>query len=251
MQKHISAAEAREMAVSNAAMVPIKVTIVTLDGHMSGAADRARAMLRRSMPRLQLTVHALSEWAGSEKAAEECRKDIETADIIVANMMFMEDHINAVLPWLEARRDQCDAIVGTLSAGEIVKLTRLGAFDMSKPASGAVSMLRRLAGRGKGKTKSPSGGKGQMKMLRAMPRFLRFIPGKAQDLRSYFLTMQYMLAGSDENLANLVRYLISKYASGPREGLRGLMQPSDPVVYPDVGLYSPHLHADGPTLRER
>jgi magnesium chelatase subunit H len=35
-----------------------------------------------------------------------------------------------------------------------------------------------------------------MKMLRRLPKILRFIPGTAQDVRAYFLTLQYWLAGS-------------------------------------------------------
>ena len=39
-----------------------------------------------------------------------------------------------------------------------------------------------------------------MKILRRLPQILKFLPGKAQDLRNYFLTMQYWLGGSDDNI---------------------------------------------------
>jgi magnesium chelatase subunit H len=35
-------------------------------------------------------------------------------------------------------------------------------------------------------------------------------------VRAYFLTLQYWLAGSDENVANMVRFLVDRYADGPR-----------------------------------
>ncbi|MEM1139790.1 MAG: magnesium chelatase subunit H, partial [Pseudomonadota bacterium] len=54
-------------------------------------------------------------------------------------------------------------------------------------------------------------------------------------------TLQYMLAGSDENLVNLVRFLISRYAAGPREALRDKVKPADPKHYSEVGLYHPKL----------
>ena len=206
------------MAASQAANIPVNVAIVTLDAHMAAAAERAEVRLRQTMPGLRLNVHSTTDW-GDDAAKARAEADVASADFVISNMMFMEDHINSVRPWMEARRDDCDAMVGTLSAGDIVKLPRLGAFDMSQPASGAVSLLRRLAGRKKG-SKQPSGGARQMKMLRTLPRMLRFIPGKAQDVRAYFMAMQYMLAGSDENLENLVRFLIQRYASGPREALR-------------------------------
>ncbi|MFX5534016.1 DUF3479 domain-containing protein, partial [Acinetobacter baumannii] len=89
------------------------------------------------------------------------------------------------------------------SAAEIVRLTRVGKFDMSGEALGAIAWLKKLRGNRKG---SP-GGKGEMKMLRQLPKLLRFIPGTAQDMRAYFLTLQYWLAGSEQNIANMIRLL--------------------------------------------
>jgi len=140
-------------------------------------------------------------------------------------MLFLEEHVRAIRPALEARRDHCDALVGCVAASEIVRLTRLGDLDMGKPATGAMALLKRLRGK---KAGSGSSGAGQMKMLRRLPRILRYIPGKAQDLRAYFLTMQYWLAGSDENVANMVRFLVGRYASGPRAGLRGQLSAAEP-----------------------
>lgn len=80
-----------------------------------------------------------------------------------------------------------------------------------------------------------------MKMLRQMPRLLRFIPGTAQDLRAYFLTLQYWLAGSEQNFGNLIRFLIGRYAEGPRSALRGKLKAAEPAVYPDLGLYHHRL----------
>ena len=42
---------------------------------------------------------------------------------------------------------------------------------------------------------------------------MRFIPGTAQDVRNYFLALQYWLAGSEENLASLVRMLVTRYCN--------------------------------------
>jgi magnesium chelatase subunit H len=57
----------------------------------------------------------------------------------------------------------------------------------------------------------------QMKMLRRLPKILRFIPGTAQDVRAYFLTLQYWLAGSEQNIANMVRFLVDRYARRPAQ----------------------------------
>ena len=68
---------------------------------------------------------------------------------------------------------------------------------------------------------------------------MKFIPGTAQDVRAYFLALQYWLAGSEENLASLVRLLVDRYATGARTHMQGTLRAAPPVQYPDVGLYHP------------
>jgi magnesium chelatase subunit H len=222
--------------ISDADSTPIRVCVVTMDSHLSGAAARARTALRRDIPGLELTMHAADEWGIDGDALEACHADIARADIIVATMLFLEDHIQAVLPALTARRDACDAMLCCMSAGEVMKLTRLGRFTMSTEARGAIAMLKKLRG---SKTGSGSSGHGQMRILRQLPKLMRFIPGTAQDVRAYFLALQYWLAGSEENLGNLVRLLVDRYADGDRLHLRGKSRSAPPIQYPDVGLYHP------------
>ncbi|CAL75519.1 magnesium-protoporphyrin O-methyltransferase BchH subunit [Bradyrhizobium sp. ORS 278] len=224
--------------ISVADVTPIRVVIVTMDSHLASAALRARAALQAELPGLDLKVHAADEWGCNPNALEHCLADIATGDIVVATMLFMEDHIQPVLPALQARRDQCDAMIGCLSAGEVVRLTRLGKLTMSGSATGVLGLLKRLRGSNRS---GNSSGQGQMKMLQRMPRLLRYIPGTAQDLRAYFLTLQYWLAGSEQNFANMVRFLVGRYADGPRAALRGKTNAAEPVTYPDVGLYHPRL----------
>ncbi len=210
--------------------------IVTLDNHLAGAVDRARRLLASEIPGLDLAFHAAAEW-NDPAALQHCLDSIGRADIIVATMLFMEDHAQAVLDAIRARRDQCDAVLGCMSAPEIVKLTRVGRFNMDGSKRTALDFLKRLRGGGK---PSDTGGAGQLAMLRRIPRILRYIPGPAQDVRAYFLTLQYWLAGSDENIANLVRFLTNRYAGGANAGLRGKVSAALPIEYPEVALYHPH-----------
>lgn len=217
---------------------PIRVVIVTMDTHLASALERARKPLLRDYPGLHISLHAASEYAGNDKLVELCRADIARADIVVAGMLFLEDHFLPILDALQARRDQCDAMVCMASASEVVKLTRLGNFDMEKPASGPMALLKKLRGN---KEKKATGGAAQMKMLRRLPQMLRFIPGTAQDVRAYFITMQYWMGGSDENVLNMVRHVIDRGANGDRKVLRGLSPIAPPVDYPETGVYHPHM----------
>ena len=218
--------------------MPVRVVIVTMDTHLANATARARQALLRDYPGLNIALHAASEYAGNEHAIARVKADIAQADIVVAGMLFLEDHFLPILDDLRARREHCDAMICMASAAEVVKLTRLGHFDMDKPASGPMALLKKLRG---SKEKKATGGAAQMKMLRRIPQMLRFIPGTAQDVRAYFITLQYWLGGSDENMLNLVRHVIDRGAAGPRRGLRGLVRVQPPVDYPEVGVYHPRM----------
>ena len=217
---------------------PIKVVIVTMDTHLASSVNRACHTLGREFPGLSLSLHAASEYAGNEALIARCKKDIAQADIVIAGMLFLEDHFLPILDDLRQRRMQCDAMICMASATEVTQLTRLGQFDMGKPASGPMALLKKLRG---SKEKAATGGAAQMKMLRRLPQMLRFIPGTAQDVRSYFLTMQYWMGGSDDNVLNMVRHVIDRGADGPRKILRGSVKVAPPVDYPEVGVYHPRM----------
>lgn len=216
----------------------VRVVIITLDNHLSGAIERARARFAREQPGVQIAFHAAADFDQPGKL-DAARADIAKGDIILATMLFLEDHIRAVRPALEARRDDCDAMVCLMSASDVVKLTRMGDYRMDKPPKGPLGWLKKL--RGSSKSGAPNSGAAQMAVLRRLPKLLKFVPGTAQDVRAYFLTLQYWLAGSDDNAFQMIRALVDRYADGPRKGLRGKFQVEAPQDYPEVGVYHPDL----------
>ncbi|MDZ4790511.1 MAG: magnesium chelatase subunit H, partial [Hyphomicrobiales bacterium] len=228
--------------ISAANATPVNVVIVTMDSHLASAADRAMVKLKREIPGLSLKLHAASEWGDDAEALAACNADIATGDIIITTMMFVDDHIRAVLPALAARRNECDAMVCCMSEASIMRQTRLGGFTMDGSQKGALAFLKKLKPKTKegGKPVAP-GGAAQMAMLRRVPKILKYVPGAAQDVRAYFLTLQYWLAGSEENIGNMVRSLVDRYASGPRATLRGTLKAPLPSEYPDVGVYHPRM----------
>ena len=217
----------------------LRVVIVTMDTHLATATQNAAADLARECPGLRLTLHAASEWSASPVKLAQCRADIRDADILVVTTLFMEDHFKPLLDDIAAKRGHCDAVICAMSATEVTTLTHVGDFDMSKPASGPMALLKKLRGN---KSKAQTGGAAQMRMLRRLPKLLKFIPGTAQDVRAYFLTLQYWLGGSRENMANLVRFLAARYADGERRAIASKLRPAeDPIAYPDVGVYHPRM----------
>ena len=215
--------------------VSYRFVIVTLDAHTAGPVIRALPRLERDFPGIEVTVHAAAEWGVDPSALCKAKAAVLAADIVVVNLLFLEEHIKAILPELETARDRADAFIGVIADPQIVKLTRMGDLDMAKPASGAMALLKKLRG-----TKAPSASSGekQMAMLRRLPKILKFVPGSAQDLRAWFLSMQYWLGGSDDNIEAMVRFLVSRYA---RVRDWRAVKAAAPIDYPDVGLYHPSL----------
>jgi magnesium chelatase subunit H len=210
-----------------------------MDSHLSSATERAAGRLTKEDPGLSVVIHTAESWGSDPESLERCRSDIAAGDIIVVTMLFMEDHFQPVLQALRERREHCDAMVCAMCASEVVKLTRVGGFSMDGTQSGPLALLKRLRGGG-GKTPARTGGAAQMKMLRRIPQLLRFIPGAAQDVRAYFLSLQYWLAGSEENILNMVRFLVSRYASR-HLGIKSPLRAAPPAEYPETGVYHPRM----------
>jgi magnesium chelatase subunit H len=223
----------------------MRVVMLTLDTHLSSAANRSAARLAQKMPGLELRLHAASEYRASDDALQKCLHDIERADMVIATMLFMEDHYLPVIEAMKARRDHCDAMVCIMSAPAVMQLTRMGKLTMGGKSSGLMELLKKLRPKAKEnaeeKTSSKSEGAKQMAMLRRLPKLLRFIPGTAQDLRYFFLTMRYWLAGSEQNITNMILMLVKRYANPARPGYRQLADADEPIEYPEVGLYHPKM----------
>ena len=222
MPKHTSAANA------------LRCVIVTLDHHLAGTVSRVRQTLAKEYPGLTLSLHAASDWSTKPEALQACKDEISKANVVIANMLFIEEHVQAIMPALQEKRAENAAMAVFMSAGEAIRMTNLGRFQMDKPQGGFMTLLKKLKG---SKAESGSSGERQMKMLRRLPKILRFIPGPAQDVRAYFLAMQYWLAGSEENIANMIRYLGARYVPG----LGDVSKVAAPREYPDVGVYHPGI----------
>jgi magnesium chelatase subunit H len=212
-----------------------RVVIVTLDRHAAGPAARVTPKLQKDMPGITVEIFAAAEWGSNPGSLADCREALRSADMVVANLLFLEEHVAPILPDLIAARARCDAFVGVVADAQVVKLTKMGDLDMAKPASAAMQLLKKLK---PSKGQAQGSGERQMAMLRRIPKILRYIPGKSQDLRAWFLCMQYWLGGSDDNIEQMLRYLVSRYGHN-RDWAR--VTSRAPIDYPDVGLYHPDL----------
>jgi len=220
----------------------LRVLIITMDTHLNSAVNKSIEALKKAAPFISLNIYSATQFTNDQRTLERCRCDIAKADIIFVGMLFLENQFLPIIDDLKARREHCDAMICAVSAAEIVKLTKMGRLDMSKPSSGPMAFIKKL--KGDTSKKNASSGERQMKMLRRLPKILRFIPGTAQDLRAYFLCIQYWLGGSEDNMLNLALYLASRYGTGESSKNRVVLSKlsfEPPIEYPDIGVYHPRM----------
>jgi magnesium chelatase subunit H len=213
-----------------------RIAILTLDAHRAPALAAVGARLAADGVATEVALHVGAEW--HEPARREAvLTAIATADIVVAAQLFVDDQIRDVLPALEARAAAGRTTVGMMSAPEVMRCTRMGSFSMGGDAGprspwSPAMILKRLSGRSK---KTRLSGEDQLRQLKRIPKLLRFIPGTAQDVRAYYLILQYWLSGSGENMNGLVRFLLQRYGGTPA------LEAPAPREYPEVGIYHPDL----------
>ena len=129
---------------SVASSASVRFVIATLRTPPASAVACANEVLANEIPGLRIALHAASEWGQNPELLDECLDDIATGDIILTTMLFIEEHIQAVLPALKARRDHCDAMIACMSASEVAKVTKMGGFNMDGTDTGVMSLLKRL-----------------------------------------------------------------------------------------------------------
>ena len=92
---------------------PLRVVVVTMDSHLSGAAARARALLRREFPGLELSVHAADEW-GTDDAALHKDLKLPTAQLIIRKGFHAD--VDSYSAFEEADRKTSTGLAGYLKA---------------------------------------------------------------------------------------------------------------------------------------
>jgi magnesium chelatase subunit H len=235
----------------------MRLVLVTLDHHLSAAFHRVRGRLERELPGLRLEMHVAADWEADPDAPARVQGSLREADLVVVTQIFMPSMSEVILPVLRERRESYRALVCLLSEGPVTRLTRMGGFRMGGGDAEAQGgrwfrgLLAKLRGGGGGE--GEDSGKRQLRMLRRIPQILRFVPGRAQDVRAWFLCLQYWLSGSEANLEAMLRFLLERYGAEGDPLLAAALADAGgapaPRAYPESGLYHPALPEGGMTER--
>lgn len=213
----------------------IKVVYVVLESQYQSALSQAVRLINQNHPSLAIEISGyLIEELRDPENYSEFKRDIASANIFIASLIFIEDLAEKVVAAVEPHRDRLDAAVVFPSMPEVMRLNKMGSFSMAQlgQSKSAIAQFMR-----KRKEKSGSSFQdGMLKLLQTLPKVLKYLPmEKAQDARNFMLSFQYWLGGSPENLENFLLMLADKYVPSLHQKLK--FQP--PVTYPDMGIWHP------------
>jgi magnesium chelatase subunit H len=218
----------------------IKVVYVVLESQYQSALSQAVSTINSNNPNLAIEISGyLIEELRDPENYEEFKRDMESANIFIASLIFIEDLAQKVVTAVEPHRDHLDVSVVFPSMPEVMRLNKMGSFSLAQlgQSKSAIAQFMR-----KRKEKSGAGFQdGMLKLLRTLPQVLKFLPmEKAQDARNFMLSFQYWLGGSPENLENFLLMLADKYVFKDVDK-QSLPSPTyqAPVVYPDMGIWHP------------
>ncbi len=218
----------------------IKVVYVVLESQYQSALSQAVRKINAQHPNVAIEISGyLIEELRDPENYEEFKREIETANIFIASLIFIEDLAQKVVAAVEPHRDKLDVSVVFPSMPEVMRLSKMGSFSLAQlgQSKSVIAQFMR-----KRKEKSGAGFQdGMLKLLRTLPQVLKFLPmEKAQDARNFMLSFQYWLGGSSENLENFLLMLTEKYVlKGVETRNFASLQYQPPVVYPDMGIWHP------------
>ncbi|RCJ29263.1 magnesium chelatase subunit H [Nostoc minutum NIES-26] len=217
----------------------IKVVYVVLESQYQSALSQAVRTINSNNPNLAIEISGyLIEELRDPENYEEFKRDMESANIFIASLIFIEDLAQKVVTAVEPHRDRLDVAVVFPSMPEVMRLNKMGSFSLAQlgQSKSAIAQFMR-----KRKEKSGAGFQdGMLKLLRTLPQVLKFLPmDKAQDARNFMLSFQYWLGGSPDNLENFLLMLADKYVFKGVEKNVASVAYQAPVVYPDLGIWHP------------
>ncbi|MBD2139276.1 magnesium chelatase subunit H [Anabaena sp. FACHB-1237] len=218
----------------------IKVVYVVLESQYQSALSQAVREINANHPSVAIEISGyLIEELRDSGNYEDFKRDIASANIFIASLIFIEDLAQKLVAAVEPHRDNFDVAVVFPSMPEVMRLNKMGSFSLAQLGQSKSVIANFMKKR---KEKSGAGFQdGMLKLLRTLPQVLKFLPiEKAQDARNFMLSFQYWLGGSAENLENFLLMLADKYVlKGENKQKLATADYEPPVVYPDMGIWHP------------
>jgi len=191
-----SNAENRRIVPEDARGRPtMKIVYVVLESQYQSSMTAAAKRINAGSDNMAVEcVGYLLEELRNEEAFEQFKKDVADANIFIGSLIFVQELAEKVTEVVQPLRDQLDAVLIFPSMPEVMRLNKVGSFTM-KNLGQSKSVVADFMKKKKQEDGS-SFEEGMLKLLRTLPKVLKFLPSdKAADARTFMMSFQYWLGG--------------------------------------------------------
>ncbi len=223
----------------------LKVVYVVLEPQYQSSLSAAVKAINDNNPKVAIEIsgYLLEELRDPENYAS-LERDMASANIFIASLIFIEDLAEKVVAAVAPHRDRLDVSVVFPSMPAVMRLSKMGSFSLAQLGQ-SKSAIGEFMKKRKAKSGAGSFQDGMLKLLNTLPNILKYLPmEKAQDARNFMLSFQYWLGGTPENLENFILMLADRYVFKENDTLNsadsaGQIKYQDPVTFPDLGIWHP------------
>jgi len=228
----------------------VKIVYVVLESQYQSSMTAAVKQVNKSKSPLCVEcVGYLLEEIRNPNTIEELKNDLEDANVFVCSLIFVQELADKLVEVVSPKREQLDACLCFPSMPDVMKLNKLGSFDLTAITGGPLGdfakqikdMRNKPLQSGKPKASGGAFQDSLLKLVRTLPKVLKFLPGdQARDARCFILSLQHWLGGTPENLEAMILRVCGGYVPALLEqGSIDLERIMDPVVIPDQGIWHP------------
>ena len=235
-------AESRRVVPENPNGRPtMKIVYVVLESQYQSSMTAAVKRINAGNDNMAVEcVGYLLEELRNDDAFEQFKTDVADANIFIGSLIFVQELAEKVVEVVKPQRDNLDACLIFPSMPEVMRLNKVGSFTMKN-----LGQSKSVVGDFMKKKKQEDGSsfeEGMLKLLRTLPKVLKFLPSdKAADARTFMMSFQYWLGGSPENLEALMKMVGQDYVPEIAESMKDKekMVAVEPVVLPDMAIWHP------------
>jgi magnesium chelatase subunit H len=235
-------AESRRVVPEDARGRPImKIVYVVLESQYQSSMTAAVKRINAGSDNMAVEcVGYLLEELRSDDAYDQFKLDVAEANVFIGSLIFIQELAEKVEAAVSPERDRLDACIIFPSMPEVMRLNKIGSFTMKN-----LGQSKSIVSDFMKKKKQEDGSsfeEGMLKLLRTLPKVLKFLPmDKAADARTFMMTFQYWLGGSPENLEALMLMIGQDYVKPIKDSMVGKakFKAEDPVLLPDKAIWHP------------
>ena len=173
----------------------MKVVYVVLESQYQSSMTAAVKRVNAGSENMAVEcVGYLLEELRNEEAFEQFKADVADANIFIGSLIFVQELAEKVVEVVQPNRDNLDSVLIFPSMPEVMRLNKVGSFTM-KNLGQSKSVVADFMKKKKAEDGS-SFEEGMLKLLRTLPKVLKFRPSdKAADARTFMMSFQYWLGG--------------------------------------------------------